>query len=246
MNHHPFLEVSHDITKQNILIIGGSSGIGLATAQLALAEGAHIVIASRSPEKARASLGNQIETAALDMSEEAQVKAFFENHQGTFQHILVSSAMPGTSVLLEANIAQARKIFDTKYWGSYYVARYGIPKLAVRGSLTFVTGVVPFKVMAGTTTMAAINSALIGLTRTLAVEVTPRRVNVVSPGITATSAWEKLPIEEREAFLTGLAQQLPAGKVGEPADLAESVLFLMKNSYITGTVLHVEGGHQLI
>ena len=234
------------LQNQSLLIVGGSSGIGLATARLALTEGAHVVIASRSPEKARTLLGKHIETTPLDMSEEAQVKAFFEHYRGTFQHILVSSAMPGTSVLLEENTAQARTIFDTKYLGSYYVAKYGIPKLAERGSLTFVTGVVPFKVMVGTTTMAAINSALIGLTRTLAVEVAPRRVNVVSPGITATSAWEKLPGQEREAFLTGLAQQLPAGKVGEPTDLAESVLFLMKNSYMTGTVLHVEGGHQLI
>jgi NAD(P)-dependent dehydrogenase (short-subunit alcohol dehydrogenase family) len=234
------------LQNQTILVVGGSSGIGLAAAHLALTEGARIVIASRSPEKARALLGNQIETAALDMSEEAQVKAFFENYYGTFQHILVSSAMPGSVALLEENTAEARKTFDTKYWGSYYVAKYGIPKLAEHGSLTFVTGVVPFKVMAGTTTMAAINSAQIGLARTLALEVAPRRVNVVSPGITDTSAWKKLPAEEREAFLTGLAKQLPAGKVGEPTDLAESVLFLMKNSYITGTVLHVEGGHQLI
>jgi NAD(P)-dependent dehydrogenase (short-subunit alcohol dehydrogenase family) len=234
------------LQNQTILVVGGSSGIGLAAAHLALTEGAHIVIASRSPEKARGLLGDQIETASLDMSEEAQVKAFFENYNGTFQHILVSSAMPGSVVLLEENTAQARKTFDTKYWGSYHVAKYGIPKLAERGSLTFVTGVVPFKVMAGTTTMAAINSAQIGLARTLALEVAPRRVNVVSPGITDTSAWEKLPAEEREAFLTGLAKQLPVGKVGEPIDLAESVLFLMKNSYITGIVLHVEGGHQLI
>lgn len=154
--------------------------------------------------------------------------------------------MPGSAPLLEEKTAEARKTFDTKYWGSYYVAKYGIPRLAERGSLTFVTGVVPFKVRAGTTTMAAINSAQIGLARTLALEVAPRRVNVVSPGITATSAWEKFPEQEREAFLTGLAKQLPAGKIGEPIDLAESVLFLMKNSYITGTVLHVEGGNQLI
>lgn len=234
------------LQNQTILVVGGSSGIGLAAAQLALTEGAHIVIASRSPEKARASLGNQIETAALDMSEEAQVKAFFENYHGTFQHILVSSAMPGSAFLLEEKTAEARKTFDTKYWGSYYVAKYGIPKLAELGSLTFVTGVVPFKVRAGTTTMAAINSAQIGLARTLALEVAPRRVNVISPGITATSAWEKFPAQERETFLTGLAKQLPTGKIGEPIDLAESILFLMKNSYITGTILHVEGGHQLI
>lgn len=234
------------LQNQSILVVGGSSGIGLAAAHLALTEGAHIVIASRFPEKARALLRNQIETATLDMSEEAQVKAFFENYSGTFQHILVSSAMPGSSVLLEENTAEARKTFDTKYWGSYHVAKYGIPKLAERGSLTFVTGVVPFKVMTGTATMAAINSALIGLARTLALEVAPRRVNVVSPGITDTSAWEKLPDEERKAFLSGLAKQLPTRRVGEPTDLAESVLFMMKNSYITGTVLHVEGGHQLI
>ncbi len=234
------------LRNHNILIVGGSSGIGLATAHVALAEGAQIVIASRTPEKARALLGNQIETVALDMAQEEQVKAFFENYNGIFDHLLVSSGMPGNVAVLEENTAEARQTFDLKYWGSYYIAKYGIPRLSERGSLTFIAGVVPFKVMAATGTMAAINFAQVALARTLALEVAPRRVNVVAPGIADTPAWEKIPAQERETFFSSLANQLPVGKVGDPEDIAKSVLFLMKNTYMTGTVLHVDGGQPLI
>jgi NAD(P)-dependent dehydrogenase (short-subunit alcohol dehydrogenase family) len=234
------------LQNQNILIIGGSSGFGLATAQLAQAEGARIVIASRAPEKARTLLGEQIETYTLDVAQEQQVKTFFADYNRVFDHILFSSAKPGTALLLNANTEEDRQSFDKKYWGSYYVAKYGIPKLAEHGSLTFVGGVAPDKVMATTATMSAINYAQIGLARTLAVEVAPRRINVVAPGITDTPSWYSLTTQERTAFFAELAQQLPVGKVGDAEDLAESVLFLMKNSYITGTVLQVDGGHRLI
>ena len=100
--------------------------------------------------------------------------------------------------------------------------------------------------MHGAATMAAINAALIGFARTLALKLTPRRVNVISPGITDTPAWYGMPEQERRQFLSSLAQQLPVGKVGEASDLAEGILFLMKNAYTTGTVLHVEGGKGLI
>jgi len=234
------------LQSQNILVVGGSSGIGLAVAHLALTEGAHIVIASRSPEKARTSLGKQIETVTLDMSQEQQVQTFFEHHDGIFHHILVSSITPETAALLEEKTADARQTFDTKYWGSYYIAKYGIPKMAEHGSLTFISGYVGFKAKKGAATMAAINLALLGLARTLALEVAPRRVNVVAPGIIDTPAWQKYSAQVREAWFSDLAKQLPVGKVGEPTDLAESVLFLMKNTYITGMTLHVDGGQLLM
>jgi NAD(P)-dependent dehydrogenase (short-subunit alcohol dehydrogenase family) len=234
------------LQNQTVFIVGGTSGIGLAAAQLALAEGAQVTVASRSPEKARAALGEQVETVTLDMSQEAQVKTFFTTYAGFFDHLVVSSASPDTMPLLQEETTVARHIFDTKFWGSYYVAKYGAPKLTEHGSLTFVSGLVAFRPMDGAATMAAINAALIGFARTLALELAPRRVNVISPGITDTPAWHAMPERERRQFLSSLAQQLPVGKVGEASDLAEGILFLMKNAYTTGTVLHVEGGKELI
>jgi NAD(P)-dependent dehydrogenase (short-subunit alcohol dehydrogenase family) len=237
------------LAEKKILIVGGSSGIGLATAQAAVAAGARVMITGRSPEKlaqARALLGNVVETAAFDMTQEQEVQAFFEGQHRTYDHLVISSASPSSGPFLQVEPARARQLFDIKFWGEYSIARYGAPKVAPQGSLTFVSGVVAFKAMKGSAPLAAVNAAIVSLAQTLALELAPVRVNVVSPGIIDTPARAGMPEQTRRTFYHNIAQQLPVQKVGEAEEVAQGIVFLMDNPFTTGTVLHVDGGHRLV
>lgn len=237
------------MSDKKVLIVGGSSGIGLATAQAAVAAGAQVTITGRSEEKlaqAKALLGGAVETASFDMTQEQQVQTFFERQSSTYDHLVVSSASPSAGPFLQLEPARARQLFDTKFWGEYYIARYGAPRLASRGSLTLVSGVVAFKAMKGSAPLAAVNAAIVSLAQTLALELSPIRVNVVSPGIIDTPARAGMPESARRTFYQNIAQQLLVQKVGEAEEVAQGILFLMENTFTTGSVLHIDGGHRLV
>lgn len=232
---------------QRVVIIGGSSGIGLETARLAAAEGAEIIIASRSKdklEKAKEVLGAAISAYILDITDEEQVHSFFEK-VGTFQHLVVTAAETSGGPFLETPTSAARQLFENKFWGQYYAAKYGAPKLSPQGSITLFSGVVAYKSMIGSSTLGAVNAAVSNLGQTLALELAPLRVNIVSPGIIDTPSREKMPVAARNDFYTKIAAKLPAERVGTAVDVAQSVLYLIHNGFVTGTVLHVEGGHIL-
>ncbi|UIO43033.1 SDR family oxidoreductase [Brevibacillus brevis] len=233
---------------QKIVIIGGSSGIGLETAKQAVALGAEVIIASRSEEKlqkAKESLGSKASAYTLDITDEQQVQAFFEK-VGTFDHLVVSAAETSGGSFLQTDTAQARKLFDNKFWGQYYAAKYGAPKISTNGSITLFSGVVAYKAMIGSSALGAVNAAVSNLGQTLALELAPIRVNIVSPGIIDTPSRSKMPEDVRENFYATLADKLPVKRVGQAKDVAQSVLYLLQNSFVTGTVLHVEGGHILL
>ncbi|WP_064203380.1 SDR family oxidoreductase [Brevibacillus brevis] len=233
---------------QKIVIIGGSSGIGLETAKQAVALGAGVIIASRSEEKlqkAKESLGSKASAYTLDITDEQQVQAFFEK-VGTFDHLVVSAAETSGGSFLQTDTAQARKLFDNKFWGQYYAAKYGATKISTNGSITLFSGVVAYKAMIGSSALGAVNAAVSNLGQTLALELAPIRVNIVSPGIIDTPSRSKMPEDVRENFYSTLADKLPVKRVGQAKDVAQSVLYLLQNSFVTGTVLHVEGGHILL
>ncbi|WP_058301127.1 SDR family oxidoreductase [Gorillibacterium timonense] len=232
---------------QRIVIIGGSSGIGLETARGALAQGAEIVIASRSEDKlrkAKEKLGAKVETYQLDTTQEQQVKSFFDTI-GSFDHLVVTAAATSGGGFLETDTAKVRELFENKFWGQYYAAKYGAPKLSPNGSITLFAGVVAYKAMVGSSALGAVNAAVASLGQTLALELAPLRVNVVSPGIIDTPSRIGMPEEARRSFYEGVASKLPVKRVGRAEDVAHSVLYLLQNGFVTGTVLHVEGGHLL-
>ncbi len=236
-----------DLNNQRIVIIGGSSGIGLATAKAAVASGARVVIAGRNLEKlakAREAIGGQVEALPLDAGNEAAVKDFFEK-VGEFDHLTT----PGSSIrggpFLSLETAQARADFDSKFWGQYHAAKYGAPKMRPGGSIVLFAGIWSQRPAAGYAAIAAINSAIEGLGRALAGELAPIRVNTVSPGLVDTPIYAGLPEAQRTATFAAFAAAAPVKRVGRPEDIAQTVLYLMNNSFTTGSTIYVDGGYTL-
>ncbi|MFB0829951.1 SDR family oxidoreductase [Brevibacillus laterosporus] len=233
---------------KKVVVIGGSSGIGLETAKLALAEGADVVIASRSEEKlqkAKTKLGGKGTTYTLDITQEKQVQSFFQQI-GTLDHLVITAAETSGGSFLEMDVDQARQLFDHKFWGQYYAAKYGTPHIATNGSITLFSGVVAYKSMIGSATLGAVNAAVSNLGQTLALELSPVRVNIVSPGIIDTPSRSKMPQEARNSFYEAVASKLPVKRIGQPVDVAQGVMYLLHNDFVTGTTLHIEGGHILL
>ncbi|MED4583975.1 SDR family oxidoreductase [Brevibacillus choshinensis] len=234
--------------EQKVVVIGGSSGIGLETAKEVSARGAEVIIASRSEEKllhALEQLGPRATAHVLDTTQEKQVQEFFAQ-VGTFDHLIVTAAETTGGAFLQTETAQARQLFENKFWGQYYAAKYGAPHLSPNGTITLFSGVVAYKSMVGSSALGAVNAAVSNLGQTLALELAPIRVNVVSPGIIDTPSRSKMPEDTRQQFYATVGNKLPVKRVGTAQDVALSVLYLLQNSFVTGTVLHVEGGHILV
>lgn len=237
---------------ERVVVIGGSSGMGLEVAKKLLAAGAEVVIAGRAEERlhaARTTLGvDRVEAMAADIGERSQVAALFAR-AGPVDHVVVTAAdLPyGPAVdLTEADVMRAVR---SKLLGPLFVAQESAAHLSPGGSITFTTGIAARRPMRGGSAAAALNSGLEGLVRALAVELAPIRVNAVSPGWTDTPIWGAMPgmtAERKREVFTSMAARLPTGRIGRPEDIADAVIFLMKNQFSTGTVLDVDGGHRLV
>jgi len=236
------------LKEKRVVIIGGSSGIGLASAKAAAAAGANVLIAGRSQEKlhkALAEIEGEVEAHSIDVTKEREVKEFFDRI-GAFDHLVTTAATGAVGPFLLMKSADVHAAFASKFWGQYYAARYAAPCLAKSGSITMFAGVANHKPLPGLVAYAAVNGAIEGLCRTLAVELAPIRVNVVSPGVVMTPAYAAMPQNERRDMFDSLAAKLPVLRVGRPEDIAQTVIYLMLNGFTTGTVVSVDGGHQLV
>ncbi|MDV4162458.1 SDR family oxidoreductase [Rhizobium leguminosarum] len=235
-----------------IIIVGGSSGMGLALARRLLGEGAAVTIAGRSEDRlaaARRALGDYpgVATIAVDISREEEVAALFRNG-GPVDHIVSTAADIGGAyqLLPSIELAAAQRVVESKFYGPLMLAKYGAAHLPPSGSITYTSGVAAYRPAARGSVVAAVNAALEGLVRALAVELAPIRINAVSPGWVDTPIWSFVVGDAKQATLDAMAQRLPAGRVGRPDDIADAIRFLIGNGFTTGTILHVEGGHRLI
>jgi NAD(P)-dependent dehydrogenase (short-subunit alcohol dehydrogenase family) len=215
------------------VFVGGSSGIGLAAARRAVAGGWDVVVASREPERA-ADL--DAEKVALDVTDTAAVRALF-GRLGTVDHLVCSTVARAGGPVRELDLDAARRAFEAKLWGPLAA----IQAADVRESVVLVSGVAASTPMRGGAATAAVEA----LVRTLAVELAPVRANAVSPGIVDTPTWGALPDADRHAMFDRLAGALPAGRVGRAEEIADAIWLLLTNPFVTGTVLHVDGGHRL-
>lgn len=241
-----------EMSDRRILIVGGNSGMGLALAARCLAAGAHVIVAGRNPSKleaARGALGapTELETATVDITDEDAVATLFAG-LGRLDHIVCTAADLDGSYrpIGEIELAAARRAVDSKVFGPFLLAKYGAPSLPPDGSLTFTSGVAAYRPLPRGTVVAAINAALEGLVRALALELAPIRVNAVSPGWVDTPIWTFVAGEKKGEMLGTMAERLPVKRIGRPEDIAEAIAFLVSNGFTTGTVLHVEGGHRLV
>jgi NAD(P)-dependent dehydrogenase (short-subunit alcohol dehydrogenase family) len=230
---------------KTVVITGGGSGIGLAAAQQAIQKGAKVVIAGRNEQKleaAVAQLGTQARGYRLDVTRQEEIPAFFEQ-VGAFDHLVTAAAEAGGGTTFSArSIEDARQIFDNKFWGQYYMVKAGLDYLQADGSVTLFSGWISRKPMTGYSTLAAVDAAIEALARVLAIELAPLRVNAVSPGVITTPLWQKLPPERRQARFEELSAHTTLKRVGEADEVAKAILFLIENSFVTGTVIDVDGG----
>lgn len=237
------------LSGKRILVIGGASGIGRAIAEGAVAGGAEIVIASTNADKlakVAAELGG-IASAVIDVANEASVAAYFAG-AGSFDHIAFTAGdwvMPPAGPISELNLTQAASLMQVRFWGAIAVAKHGASRLPAAGSFTITGGMLAHLPSKGRSLWTALAGSLEFLARGLAADMAPIRVNCVCPGLIRTEQWESFPEAYRARLLQTAEQKQLLPRPGTPAECAEAYLYLMRNAFVTGQVLYVEGGSAL-
>ncbi|MEU6749809.1 SDR family oxidoreductase [Spirillospora sp. NPDC046719] len=231
---------------RRLVVVGAGSHTGRLLAGTVSAAGAELVLAGpdvRKLERAAGELPGPAEVIPVDLADERSIAAL-ATAAGRFDHLVSTAAMPANGPLAELDLADVRRAFAAKVIGPLLLAKHLAGQVAEGGSFTFFSGVAAWRPAPGRTVMATTNGALAFLVQALAVEIAPVRVNAVSPGIVDTGSWDGLGAG-KDAFLRGVAERNPARRVGGPDDLIKAVLYAIDNPYVTGTVLHVDGGGRL-
>jgi NAD(P)-dependent dehydrogenase (short-subunit alcohol dehydrogenase family) len=222
-----------------VVIMGGTSGIGLAAAEKLTAAGAEVIVTGRDAEKLAAVKEGVASAEQVDGTDETAVAQFFER-VGAFDHLVLafSPGALGLGPLAGVSVADIRGAFD----GKLFAYLYAIQKAQVTGSITVVSAATARAAAPGTVAFAAVNGALERIVSPLAAELAPVRVNAVAPGAVDTPWWSFVPEEAREGQFAEMVKDLPVKRIGKPGDLADAIAYLIGASYVTGTILPVDGG----
>lgn len=238
-----------NLQNQRVVLLGGTSGIGLATARAALAADASVVVVSSRQQRvaeALAALGDRAEGHAVDLNEEADVRGLFDR-LGPFDHLVYSAGDAlQIGLLADTELEAVHKAFDLRVFGAVAAAKHAAPHLRPGGSVVLTGGVASLRPQKGWTVAASLCGAMEAFTRALALELAPIRVNLVSPGFVRTPLWANIPEDVREAMYAERGAALPVGRVGEAEDIAQTYLYLMTNRYSTGQSIVVDGGGVLV
>ncbi|GAA4512658.1 SDR family oxidoreductase [Actinoallomurus oryzae] len=240
--------VPASLNDQRVLVMGGSSGIGAASAALFARLGAEVVITGRDQERlaeTASAIGGKITARCLDGGSGEALAAFFADGTTYDQLVLALSGGSGAGPFACLDLQALRDGFDGKFWVHLKILQAALASLARTGSVTFITASSARAAVPGTAGLAAINGALEAMVRPLATELAPLRVNAVSPGIIATPWWDKMPARQREEMFAEHAAALPVGRVGQAEDVAQAVLLAATNGFMTGQVIEVNGGLSL-
>jgi len=241
---------------KHLVVVGGSSGIGLETARLALAEGASVTIAGRSEDRlrraiddlgasrTRGAIGARVRPVVADVTDESSIRALFEGGPRVDHLFLPAGELrPGYGDVLGADLRELRSVLETRLLGVVNVVRQVGRKMG-SGSITLMSGLYATRPGRGGALGAAAVAAVEGMTRALALDLAPARVNAVAPGLIDTPLWNAFGAQREAILAQGAA--LPVARIGRPEEVAQAVLFLMSNGFVTGTVLAIDGGGGLV
>ena len=237
---------------KKIVVVGGSSGIGLGVATAALERGAEVVIVGRSQDKllrAQRSLDNdgRVRTVTADMTKETEIAAAFAGI-GSFDHLVSTAGTPPPGDPIgETDVEVVRRFVDNKLIGTVLLAEYAVKTLRVGGSMTFTSGINKDRPpVPGGAVVSAIAGSFSYLARALSLELAPTRVNVVSPGWVDTPMFDELVGDAKASYFESMAARLPIGRVATPADTAPAYIYAMESDFTTGETIHIDGGQRLV
>lgn len=239
-------EAGMTMTGKRVVIVGGASGIGFAVAELAHASGAEIVIGSSSAGNVKAAT-DRLSSATghvVNLRDESSVSGFFEE-VGSFDHLVITAGdwgIPMFASLQDLDLQSAHDIFTVRFWGALAAAKYAAAKISQSGSITLTGGMLTHRPMKGAPVATAMGGAVEYLTRGLAMDLAPVRVNAVSPGMILTEVVKQRP----EEMLQAMVAHLPIPRCASPREAAMAYVYLMLNDYTTGQVLPVDGGGHIV
>ncbi|MFJ3035974.1 SDR family oxidoreductase [Curtobacterium pusillum] len=237
------------MTARRYAVVGGSSGIGFALAEMLVARGDRVLLGGRSADRlanaatrltAVSGSGDLVETRTIDTGDPDSIAAFFAD-AGPLHGLFTPAASYSTSSFRDSTPETTEALFASKFWGQYRVVRAALDLLTPDAGVVLMSGaasVVPL----GAAAYTACNAALEGLARGLAVELAPIRVNCLSPGTTDSDLWRGRPAEQREPAYAQWSELSAVGRPGTSEEQAHSALFLLDNGNVTGTTLYCDGG----
>ncbi|MET9418531.1 SDR family oxidoreductase [Streptomyces klenkii] len=232
---------------RDVVIVGGGSGIGLEVARRAVAGGARVVIGGRTPEKLAAAadeLGERARWGVVDTTSKESLAAFFGGID-RIDHLFTPAASYQVGPMRELTDSEAESPFVSKFWGQYHAVKHAAPRLTADASVVLMSGAASVRPPAAAPAYVACNAAIEGLGRGLAVELAPVRVNVVSPGTVDGNLWAQRPAEVREASFGQYGRDALLRRPGTEGEVADAVLFLFTNTFMTGSTLYPDGGYAL-
>jgi NAD(P)-dependent dehydrogenase (short-subunit alcohol dehydrogenase family) len=242
------LRREHQLAGQTVVVIGGTAGIGLETARLARAEGAKLVLAARNPERLQ-QVANELSTpdrVAFDATDFERLARFFEELPTPIDHVLVTGPGPYYAPLAEFDFEKAHRDVESHLFLPLQVARHAANKVRPGGTLLFMGGTGGRRTAKGLLLISALTAAMPAITRTLALELAPVRVNLIAAGFVDTPLSASLLGDQLDARRERLRTTLPIGRVVGPADVAALAVHIMTNTALTGATYDIDGGQQLV
>jgi NAD(P)-dependent dehydrogenase (short-subunit alcohol dehydrogenase family) len=236
------------MTDKVAVVVGGTSGIGLATARRLADHGATVHVTGRSRERleAAAKTDGRLHTHQCDGTSAEDVERFLASVGRVDWLVLALSGGAGAGAFRSLDLGVLREAFEAKFWGHVTTTQRALAHLADDGSITFISAGSARSAITMTAGLAAVNGALEAMVKPLAVELAPIRVNAVSPGVVDTPWWSGMPDEARAAYFAQAEQALPIGRIATAEDVAEAVVLAAVNPNLTGTVIESDGGARLV